>query len=384
MLPLRIQPLPPCLRKSTLLGAEVLLPESMPLFDPKALSHAEQETLRTAFFTHGVLLIRNQTGIEPHILYDIADVLDPAHLAYHSGGHKQVTDAKNILSQNNCSRIPRAPQVTVIGSGRVEQYEGIAELDLKHLDQSSFHEHPLSTEELAQGRTRPYRWHMDAALYETLPGVVTSLHAISVPDVPAQHLQFPSGAHMSVAAGATLFFSGARSFSLLSAAEQSFAVHTTVHYAPLAYEMIRNCKATADGLTIASVGRETPLSALPAYDASKVHSFPMVWTNPATGLPHLQIAGCCVYALSTVDPATGRTTVNADLGEVRRICHGLQSKVYAPENVYAHAWREGDLVMFHNRGVMHSISGQLAGCEERRLLWQCNLASGMEPVAWRG
>lgn len=202
--PLQIRPLPPDLRKSTSLGAEVILPESMTLFDPKSLSDAEKQVLHKAFFDNGVLVIRNQIGIEPQVLYDIADLLDPDHLPYHSGGQKQVTDLKNILSQNNCSRIPRAPQVTVIGSGHVKDYEGIEELDLKHLAQSSFHEHPLSEQEVASGLTRPYRWHMDAALYENLPGIVTSLHAIEVPKVPAQKLQFPDGKIMDVAAGATL------------------------------------------------------------------------------------------------------------------------------------------------------------------------------------
>ncbi|KAL5119250.1 hypothetical protein ACEQ8H_002737 [Pleosporales sp. CAS-2024a] len=363
--PLQIRLLPAELRKSTWLGAQVILPESMTLFDPKALSESEKQTLRQGLFDNGVLVIRNQTGMEPQVLYDIADLMDPDHLPYHSGGQKQITDANNSLSQNNCTRIPRAPQVTVIGCGHVQEYEGIDQLDLKHLDQSSFHEQPL--------------WHMDAALYESLPGVVTSLHAIEVPEVPDQQLQFPEGKTMTVAAGATLFFSGARNFQVLGPEEQAFALNTTVHYAPRAYEMIRNCKATSDGLSIASVGRETPIGELPAFAPEKVHSFPMMWRNPSNGQAHLQIAGCCVYALTTVDPRTGNKTVVSDLAEVRRICHRLQKKAYRPENVYAHRWEKGDLVMFHNRGVMHTISGQLAQYQERRLLWQCNMASSSPP-----
>lgn len=108
----------------------------------------------------------------------------------------------------------------------------------------------------------------------------------------------------------------------------------------------------------------------------------MVWQNQGNNNPHLQILGCCVYKLTTTSPQTGQTTVIDDISEVRRICHGLQRKVYTPENVYAHEWREGDLVLFHNRGVMHSISGQLALFGERRLLWQCNLASGAFPRAY--
>ncbi|WP_411028602.1 TauD/TfdA family dioxygenase, partial [Salmonella sp. s58998] len=73
-----------------------------------------------------------------------------------------------------------------------------------------------------------------------------------------------------------------------------------------------------------------------------------------------------------------------DLAEVRRICHGLQSKVYRPEYIFAHRWQKGDLVIFHNRGVLHSITGHIANRPERRLLWQCSMASGTPPEAYTG
>lgn len=70
-------------------------------------------------------------------------------------------------------------------------------------DHTLFHEEPLSAEAIANGFTRPYRWHMDAPLYENLPGFATVLHALEVPDVPDQKLAFPDDKQMDVAAGAT-------------------------------------------------------------------------------------------------------------------------------------------------------------------------------------
>jgi hypothetical protein len=70
-------------------------------------------------------------------------------------------------------------------------------------------------------------------------------------------------------------FSGSRNFELLSDEEKQFALHTTVQYAPRAYEWIKDCKATADGLGIASVGREKAESSLPPFEREKVHSFPV-------------------------------------------------------------------------------------------------------------
>lgn len=70
-------------------------------------------------------------------------------------------------------------------------------------------------------------------------------------------------------------FSGARNFQLLTREEQSFAVNTTVQYAPRAYEWIRHCKASADGLTIEKPGREMDLSKLSSWSWDKVHAFPV-------------------------------------------------------------------------------------------------------------
>ena len=114
----------------------------------------------------------------------------------------------------------------------------------------------------------------------------------------------------------------------------------------------------------------------------------MVWRNAGNGEPHLQVLGCCVYALHTKDPATGKVTVMSDLDEVRTTCHKLTSKVYQPQTLYVHRWQEGDLVIFHNRGVVHSITGELTKPStdddpEKRLFWQCSMLSKTFPEAYR-
>jgi hypothetical protein len=69
--------------------------------------------------------------------------------------------------------------------------------------------------------------------------------------------------------------------------------------------------------------------------------------------------------------------------KVREVVHNTQKKIYAAENIYAHRWQEGDVVIFHNRGVMHSITGQLAKYKEeedkKRMLWQCTITSTTPP-----
>lgn len=70
-------------------------------------------------------------------------------------------------------------------------------------------------------------------------------------------------------------FSGARAFELLTPEEQEFALNTTVTYAPQAYEYIRQCKASEDGLTIPSMGKEVPTDQLSEWSWDKVAEHPV-------------------------------------------------------------------------------------------------------------
>ncbi|KAI8310720.1 putative dioxygenase [Colletotrichum sp. SAR11_59] len=353
--------LPTSLRESSLIGAEVHLPSSMNLLDTDALSEEDITTFRKALFENQVVVIKNQKGIAPETLPKLTKIFDPTATDIHSAGEKAVSDPRNILSAYKAGRIPRAPQVGIIGSGKFQNYEGVDELEVIHLDHTLFHEKPLSEQELSDGYTRPYRWHMDTPFYQRLPGEVTILHAVKVPNLPDQKLKFPDGKEKSIAAGATAFFSGARAFQLLTPAEQEFALNTTVTYAPQAYEYIRQCKATEDGLSIPTMGKEVPIEELSEWS----------WENVAEHPVH----GCCVFQLTTRDPATGAVvSVVDDVAKVREIVYGFQKRIWAAENIYAHRWEEGDVVIFHNRGVMHSITGQLAQYKEdeekKRLMWQ--------------
>ncbi|KAK7510884.1 alpha-ketoglutarate dependent xanthine dioxygenase [Phyllosticta citriasiana] len=368
--PLSIVPLPDELRKSSQIGAEVVLPSAMRYLSLENLTEQEKATLRDGLYQHGVLVIRNQNGIHPGVMPQVGKFFDKTAGETHSAGCKMVTDKRHILSENRGARNPRATQVGIIGKGRFENVEGSLNLDLKHVDHTEFHENPLSAEEIAQGFTRPYRWHMDMPLNGNLPG----------------YIKFPDQ-DMPIPAAATAFLSGARAFELLTPEEKEFALNTTILYAPQAYEWMRECKATEDGMTIAKVGKERPLEGL-HDNLSYPLTSQMVWKNHGNGKPHLQILGCCVYSLPTTDPKTGQVTENTDLDSVRKTCHRLLSHVYAPENIYAHRWADGEFVIFHNCGCLHSITGTLMGPtdgddKERRLLWQCNMMSGTPPQLFR-
>jgi hypothetical protein len=149
---------------------------------------------------------------------------------------------------------------------------------------------------------------MDTPFYERLPGEVTILHSIRIPNLPDQKIKFSDGQEKEIAAGATAcelnltgsdkvspnsftifsVFSGARAFELLSPEEQEFALNTTVTYAPQAYEYIRECKASEDGLTIPTFGREVPIENLSEWEWNKVAEHPvsldpnMAYSSPSS------------------------------------------------------------------------------------------------------
>lgn len=105
-----------------------------------------------------------------------------------------------------------------------------------------------------------------------------------------------------------------------------------------------------------------------------VQILPMCWKNPVTGQLALQIHPSAVRKILL---RSGEMV--DDLETVRNIVHRLQRPGVAPRLVYAHDWQEGDLVLFNNQGVLHSVVGAFAE-DEVRLFRQCNIAASEPPL----
>jgi alpha-ketoglutarate-dependent taurine dioxygenase len=123
-----------------------------------------------------------------------------------------------------------------------------------------------------------------------------------------------------------------------------------------------------------SEGLELPYSELPPVEEDKIKILPMVWKNPVTGRLALQIHPSAVEKLHLADG-----TVIEDLKEVRAICYRMQRPGIAPDLVYAHEWEEGDMVLFNNHGVIHSVVGAFRE-DEIRIFRQCNMAASEDPL----
>lgn len=263
----------------------------------------------------------------------------------------------------------------VIGNGFIPEYEGLTNFRLKHPHHKTFHATAIpADEDLAF--TRFYRWHIDAALYGLAPPIATTLLAVQVPSGRRQTCRYDDGTGdvlADIPLGTTAFVSGAAMFAQLSPQDQALARTTRVEYAPHPYIWMSGARARPTGLGLETEGREIPLDQLPPIEADKIQVLPMCWRNPVTGELALQIHPSAVRKLHL-----GDGTVLEDLQEVRDIVYRLQRPGIAPRNVYCHAWKEGDLVLFHNRGVLHSVVGAFAE-DEVRLFRQCNIAASKLP-----
>lgn len=292
-----------------------------------------------------------------------------------SYGHGKTLDSERSILHPDLKTIPHQPQVQVIGNGFVSSYEGLENITLKHPHHRTFHESVIPYED-DLAFTRFYRWHIDAALYALAPPVATTLLAVQVPSGRTQTLRYDdgSGDELTVPLGTTAFVNGETMFDILSEEDKLFARGTKVEYAPHPYIWMSPAKSRPTGLGLVSQHLELPLASLPSIDPSAIQTLPLCWKNPLTGRLALQIHPSAVQKLHLADG-----TVIDDLEKVREIVYRLQRPGIAPERVYAHDWQEGDLVIFHNRGVMHSVVGAFAE-DEVRLFRQCNIAGSEMPV----
>lgn len=178
-------------------------------------------------------------------------------------------------------------------------------------------------------------------------------------------------------------------FDIMPEEYKSLAVRLGVQYSPHPYVWMAPARAMSTGLGIESDGLELTQEELPAWEESKVKVFPALWKNPKTGKLHFQVHPCGAQKLHIAplpesysgDRSKALYPDGAlidNLEEVRGLLLKMQRPAIAPKYVYPHDWEEGDLALFHNRGVLHSVVGAFAE-DQVRAFWQCNLASGDAP-----
>ncbi|TFY59373.1 hypothetical protein EVG20_g7816 [Dentipellis fragilis] len=349
-------------------------------------------------YKHDVLLFRN-CDLSPEQQYAITKAFDPTCENYGHGNNKTEATKQSILHQH-IRGIPRMPQVQLIGHGTVHDHEGLALAHLQHPSHTTFHATRVSpADEAGAGATRFYRWHMDAALYDFAPPRVTTLYGICVPQGAPQVCRYDdgSGDELSVPLGTTAFVSGKTTFEILPAALKSVAVRASVRYAPHPFVWMAPARAMSTGLGLGDGGAREAAWGTAAVEGRGcedvscgriVVRLAQLWKNPVTGGLHFQVAGCGVAELIIAPLPEGAKREGAlypdgahlkDLKTVRELLYKMQRPSIAPELVYPHDWHEKDLILFHNRGVMHSVVGAFKPGQVR-VFHQCNLAASDEPT----
>ncbi|KAJ5464372.1 Alpha-ketoglutarate-dependent xanthine dioxygenase xanA [Penicillium daleae] len=376
VLPLTVKPIQPPSGSKIDFGAQI------DGIDLENISDEQFATIRNALYHHHVIVFKNQDSISPKAQYELTKRFDPAADNY---GHGKTIDAKRSILHPDLKTVPHQPQVQIIGNGFIKSYEGLENFQLRHPHHRTFHKDHIPDDK-DYDFTRFYRWHIDAALYDLNPPQVTTLLAVQVPKGRRQTLLYDDGSDetMDVPLGTTAFVSGERMFELLSPAEQEFVRTSKIEYAPhpqdkkliirASYIWMSPAHSRSTGLGLHTENLELPASDLPPIDASKIKILPMLWKNPVTGKLALQIHPSAIRRIHLADG-----TVIDDLARVREIVYKLQRPGISPPYVYAHDWEEGDLVLFNNRGVLHSVVGAFRP-DEVRLFRQCNLAAVEEPV----
>jgi len=355
--------------------------------DPGNLTPEQFKQVEDLLYKHSALLFRN-TSLSPEQQYNLTKAFDPSSESYGHGNNKTGETKKSILHPD-LKTIPRQPQVQLIGNGLVPEHEGLVNAQLKHPHHRTFHKTAIPEEDDLK-YTRFYRWHIDAALYDLSPPKVTTLYALKVPQGHAQVCRYDDGTgdELPVPLGTTAFVSGATMFQLLPPEQKSLAVRTRVKYSPHPYVWMAPAHALSTGLGLETEGLELPTHELPEWSEDKIKILPMLWKNPVTGELHFQVHPCGISELLIAPVPEGANREGAlypdgahitDLKTVRDLVYSMQRPAIAPKLVYPHDWSEKDLVIFHNRGVLHSVVGAFAK-DQVRMFHQCNLAASDDPA----
>ncbi|EJU02742.1 Clavaminate synthase-like protein [Dacryopinax primogenitus] len=357
--------------------------------DPGNLTPSQFKLVEDLLYKHSALLFRN-ADLSPEQQYTLTKAFDPSSESYGHGNNKTGGEKKSILHPD-LKTIPRQPQVQLIGNGLVPEHEGLVNAQLKHPHHRTFHKTVVPPEDDLK-YTRFYRWHIDAALYDLSPPKVTTLYALAVPQGEAQVCRYDDGTgdELPVPLGTTAFVSGKTMFDLLPPEMKSVAVRTTVKYAPHPYVWMAPAHALSTGLGLETEGLELPLNELPQWEEGKVKFLPMLWKNPVTGNLHFEVHPCGIQELLIAPLPKGASRDNdgasypsgahlTELKDVRDLVYKMQRPAIAPALVYPHDWNEKDLVIFHNRGVLHSVVGAFAEGQVR-MFHQCNLAASDDPA----
>ncbi|GAA6043328.1 hypothetical protein JCM8097_001187 [Rhodosporidiobolus ruineniae] len=345
--------------------------------DVNYLTDADFLALQRAVYEHQVIVVKNQSGLLPASQQALGVRFDPETPA--TLGHMEAVRGLTTIFGAGVNEakptMPEAPRVNLNGSGsfKAGHYGVPKDFKLTGLGHRGFHKYELSEEEVENGHTRFQRWHIDwPAKRGENPAPITTIWAHTLPSPEPINVHWDDGSNHSMPTrpGATAFIDCSQLYASLTPEQTSWVDHSLVEYPPSPYQRLKGGLADGLGLRMYDDGNETPLEDCEDSNPDNALRCPMVWINPITGKKALQIH----YRTSP----TEEYKVIDDLPTVRKMLDELQRPFITPNNVFFAPTEEGDLLLFHNRGVRHSAA-EFPESRGPRLLHQLQLIASDEP-----
>ncbi|CAK7264118.1 hypothetical protein SEPCBS57363_000908 [Sporothrix epigloea] len=353
--------------------------------DLNEISDEDVTALSEAIWAHKVVVVRGQKDLHPQKQWDLVTRFDPNAEEVHSHGDmKTFNKNAGLLARGHyVHAVPEIENIRIIGKGYQgsDHYYGLKDMTIDAPPLHSWHAMKLSDEEFEAGHTRFQRWHIDAPLYDRDPAWFTTLRCIKRPKAPAVtvHWDDGSGQSMTVNPGLTAFFSSVQMYDLLTPREKAYADHSWVEYAPHPYTWLGGAESLPTGLGISGAGKELTLDMLPAYDASKIKHYPMVWINPVTNERAFMVHAICVRRLFLRTSPNATPEVVEDLEAVRSWLRPLQERILKPEYIMVPDLDEGDIVMWANYQLFHSAIDYPSSMGPRTM-HQANIGASRGPT----
>ena len=275
-------------------------------------------------------------------------------------------------------QIPSEPGVLVLGKGEIDHH------GLKVT---------LGGDRTAYGKTAgsqvlgggALQWHIDGTFYGHAPGHYTQMRCIEPPTGEGHWLgHLGHSDPLWCPAGATAFASGRIAYDAMTEATREDCLDAQVHYLPRPFETTYSLANSKNGLRVIDPDAEARYeggneASGSAFNDPAAQVYPLVWTCPDTGRQALMPQPRCLAFLE-IKKGAGREFLGITAS--RRLVETCMLPAVSADQVYIHDWQAGDLVLWYNRSVWHSATGQLAP-EDRRIMHLTAFNARNAPVCLR-
>jgi len=335
-------------------------------FDCAAPVDSAADELRQALHRHQLLVFPDQQHLTPQQEVAFYRSIDVNGVSVWRDQTHNPWEVFKVEQGNKAGtwQIPEEPGVLVLGKGEIDHYG----LEVTLGGERGAYGEDRGSQVLGGGALQ---WHIDGAFYEYAPCHYTQMRCIEAPAGSGHWLSYDDASddRLWCEAGSTAFASGRLAYDKLPPDVQQQCLHTRVHYASRPFEASYGLGNSDNGLRLIDAeaerryrqGQDIPGAAV---NDPLAQVYPLVWTCPVTEKQALMPQPRCMHAL---EQSSDEGTRFLGVIESRMQVETWMRPAIAPQQVYVHAWRPGDLAIWNNRSLWHSATGKLSR-DDRRVM----------------